>query len=117
MLAVKIRVQLPAPLPARRAYRPEGRAYSPEGGPGFGSPQFPAPLPAPPPARRPEPYGSESRAYRPEGRPTARREDQVSCAKQPCLSMDPIFRMAPKVLAGFMLSGASTKNLDRNIFE
>jgi hypothetical protein len=25
-------------------------------------------LPAPPPARRPEPYGSESRAYSPEGR-------------------------------------------------
>ena len=28
-----------------------------------------AQLPAPPPARRPEPYGSESRAYSPEGGP------------------------------------------------
>jgi len=31
LLRVKIRVQLPAPLPALRAYRPEGRAYSAEG--------------------------------------------------------------------------------------
>jgi hypothetical protein len=46
---VKIRVR----LPARRA------AYSPEGGHGFDPPR----LPAPPPARRPQPYGSESRAY------------------------------------------------------
>ena len=39
-----------------------------------------AQLPAPPPARRPEPYGSESRAYSPEGGPgfgSPQRGDEV----------------------------------------
>ena len=35
LILYMILTQLPAPLPARRTYRPEGRAYSPEGGPSF----------------------------------------------------------------------------------